>query len=60
MKTAMVQHSIKISVECKNAIIFLKSKHISADKYLREGGESLVLKMAEKNKFVLKLIKSPF
>ena len=60
MKTPMIQHSIKISVECKNAIVFLKSKHISADKYLREGGESLVIKIAEKNKFKLVKIKLPF
>ena len=60
MKAPMVQHSIKISKSCKDAMIFLKSKNISADKYLREGGEKLVLEMAEKNKFKLKKVKLPF
>lgn len=60
MKSPMIQHSIRISVDCKNAIVFLKSKHISADKYLREGGEQLVIEIAEKNKFKLKLTKLPF
>ena len=60
MKTPMVQHSMKISIECKNAIDFLKTKHISADKYLRLGGESLVIEMARKNELILKKIKLPF
>ena len=60
MKTPMVQHSMKISIECKNAIDFLKTKHISADKYLREGGERLVIRIAEKNKFKIVKYKLPF
>ena len=60
MKQPMVQHSIKISIECKNAIDFLKTKHISADKYLRDGGEKLVIEIAQKNKFKLVKNKLPF
>ncbi len=44
----------------KNAIDFLKTKHISADKYLRLGGEPLVIEMARKNKFTLKKVIPPF
>jgi len=60
MKTPMVQHSIKISIDCKNAIDFLKTKHIFADKYLRLGGELLVIEIARKNKFTLKKVRLPF
>lgn len=56
----MIQHSMKISIECKNAIDFLKTKHISADKYLRLGGEKLVIETAQKNKFKLIKIKPLF
>jgi len=48
----MVQHSIKISIDCKTAINFLKTKHISADKYFRLGGESLVIEIAKKNIYI--------
>jgi len=60
MKTPMIQHSMKISQDCKNAIDFLKTKHISADKYLRFGGEPLVIEIARKNKFTFKKVRLPF
>lgn len=60
MKTPMIQHSMKISIECKNAIDFLKTRHISADKYLRLGGEQLVIEMARKNKFKLVKLKEKY
>lgn len=60
MKTPMIQHSIKITAECKNAIDFLKTKHISSDKYLRLGGERLVIEIAQKNKFELVKLKLSF
>ena len=60
MKDRKIQISIKVSRECYNAIIFLRTKKISPSKYLREGGEKLVIEMAEKNKFTLKKFKPPF
>ena len=54
MKDRKIQISIRISKECHDAMIFLRSKSISPDKYLRDGGEALVIKMAEKNRFLLK------
>ena len=60
MKDSKIKISLRVSRECHEAMVFLRSKHISPDKYLREGGEGLVIKMAEKNKFKLKKIKLPF
>ena len=52
--------TIRLSSQCIEAYKFLQSKKINPAKYLREGGESLVFKIAEKNKFTLKKIKLPF
>ena len=60
MKDNKIQISLRVSKECHEAMIFLRSKRISPDKYLRERGEGLVIKMAEKNKFTLKKFKLPF
>ena len=50
MKDRMVNHTLKISQECKNAIDLLKSKGIKPDRFLREGGEKLVIQISEKYK----------
>lgn len=60
MKDNKIQISLRVSKECYDAMIFLRSKNISPDKYLREGGEDLVIKMAERNKFTLKKLRLPF
>ena len=48
MKNSKIQISIRVSKQCYEAMVFLRSKSISPDKYLREGGEIAVIKMAEK------------
>jgi len=60
MKSNKIQISIRVSKECHEAMIFLRSKSISPDKYLRGGGEIAVIKMAERNKLKLNKIKLPF
>lgn len=40
--------SIRISVECMSAYKILQEKKINPAKYLRKGGEQLVIDMAEK------------
>ena len=60
MKDSKIQISLRVSKECHDAMVFLRSKRISPDKYLRDGGESLVMQMAQKNKFTLKKNKLPF
>ena len=60
MKDCKIQISLRVSKECHDAMVFLRSKRISPDKYLRDGGEPLVLVMAQKNKFTLKKNKLPF
>lgn len=44
----MVNHTLRISKECKNAIELLKSKGVKPDRFLREGGEKLVIQILEK------------
>ena len=60
MKSNKIQISLRVSKECHNAMLFLRYKNISPDKYLREGGEKLVIQIAQNNKFTLKKIKLPF
>ena len=60
MKDSKIQISIRVSKQCYEAMVFLRSKSISPDKYLREGGEIAVIKMAERNKLKLNKIKLPF
>ena len=60
MKDSKIKISLRVSKECHEAMIFLRSKSISPDKYLREGGEIAVIKMAERNKLKLNKIKLPF
>ena len=52
--------TIRLSNECIIAYRFLQSKKINPAKYLREGGEQLVIQMAQKNKLTLKKYKLPF
>ena len=60
MKDNKIQISLRVSKECHEAMTFLRSKRISPDKYLREGGESKVIEMAQRNKFTLKKVILPF
>ena len=60
MKSNKIQISLRVSKDCHDAMVFLRSKNISPDKYLREGGEPLVLQISQKNKFTLNKIKLPF
>jgi len=60
MKDNKIRITIRISKECFDAYCFLQEKKINPAKYLREGGEKLVIEMAQKNKFTLKKIKLPF
>lgn len=48
MRDRMLNHTLKISKECKDAIELLKSKGIKPDRFFREGGEKLVIQMSEK------------
>ena len=52
--------TIRLSTECIEAYRFLQSKKINPAKYLRQGGEKLVISTALKNKFTLKKVKLPF
>lgn len=52
--------TIRLSNNCALAYRFLQSKKINPAKYLRLGGEALVIKMAKKNKFKLIKNKIPF
>jgi len=49
--------TIRLNSDCIDAYRFLQSKKINPAKYLRQGGEQLVIQMAQKNKFTLKKIK---
>lgn len=60
MKNNKIQISIRVNKECHDAMVFLRSKNISPDKYFREGGEQFVIQIAQKNKFTLKKIRLPF
>ena len=52
--------TIRLGNDCILAYRFLQSKKINPAKYLRLGGENLVIKMAQKNKFKLIKNKLPF
>ena len=52
--------TIRLSNECIEAYRFLQSKKINPAKYLRDGGEKLVIETANKNKFTLKKVTIPF
>jgi len=52
--------TVRLSNECIEAYRFLQSKKINPAKYLRQGGENMVISVAFKNKFTLKKIKIPF
>lgn len=52
--------TIRLSNECIEAYRFLQSKKINPAKYLRQGGENMVILVAFKNKFKLKKVKLPF
>lgn len=56
MKDRMVNHTLKISKECKDAIELLKSKGVMPDRFFREGGEKRVILEAKKYRR-LKLVK---
>ena len=60
MKNNKIQISLRVSKECHDSMTFLRSKNISPDKYLRLGGEKLVIEIAQKNKFKLVKNKLPF
>lgn len=52
--------TIRLSNECIEAYRFLQSKKINSAKYLKRGGEKLVIEIANKNKFTLKKVTIPF
>lgn len=52
--------TVRLSEEAIIAYRFLQEKKINPAKYLRNGGESELIKQAQKNKFSLKKIKMPF
>lgn len=52
--------TIRLSNECIEAYRFLQLKKINPAKYLRDGGESLIMQMAQRNKFNLIKNKLPF
>ena len=52
--------TIRLSNDCALAYRFLQSRKINPAKYLRLGGESLVIQIAQKNKFKLIKNKLPF
>ena len=52
--------TIRLSNDAITAYRFLQSKKINPAKYLRSGGEQLVIQMAQKNKFTFKKLKLPF
>ena len=51
---------IRLSSDCIEAYRFLRTKKINPAKYLRQGGEQLVIQTARINKFTLKKVKIPF
>ena len=60
MKDKMIQITMSVSNDCYIAMEFLRKKKISPLKYLREGGEQLVIEIAQKNRLTLKKNKPPF
>lgn len=52
--------AIRLSNECIEAYRFLQSKKINPAKYLRQGGENMVISTALKNRFKLKKVNIPF
>ena len=56
----MKDNKIRISEDCYDSYQFLQKKKINPAKYLRDGGEKLVIKTADKNKFKLKKVIIPF
>lgn len=56
MKDIMVNHTLKVSKDCKDAIELLKSKGVKPDRFFRLGGEQKVIQEANKYKR-LKLVK---
>ena len=52
--------TIRLSNDCALAYRFLQSRKINPAKYLRLGGESLVIQMAQNNNFKLIKNKLPF
>ena len=52
--------TIRLSNDCIESYRFLQTKKINPAKYLRQGGEQLVIQTAERNKFTLKKVKTPF
>jgi len=50
MKNRMVNHTLKISLECKEAIDFLRKNGVKPDRFFRDGGEKLVIEKANKMK----------
>ena len=52
--------TIRLSSDCIEAYRFLQTKKINPAKYLRQGGEQLVIQTAKRNKFTLKKVKIPF
>ena len=60
MKDNKIRIAVRISKECFDAYQFLQKKKINPAKYLREGGEQLVIKTAEINKLKLRKVIIPF
>ena len=60
MKYNKIKITLRISKDCFDAYHFLQKKKINPAKYLREGGEKLVIEIAERNKFTFKKVKMPF
>lgn len=52
--------TIRLSTECIEAYRFLQSKKINPAKYLRQGGENMVISTALKNRFKFKKVNIPF
>ena len=52
--------TIRLSAECIAAYRYLQSLKINPAKYLRSGGEEMVICMAVKNKHKIKKYKTPF
>ena len=52
--------TIRISNDCMEAYRFLQSKKINPAKYLRQGGEQMVIQMASKNKLTIIKIKDKY
>ena len=49
--------TVRLSDEAIEAYRFLQAKKINPAKYLRQGGEQLVIQTAQKNRFTLRKIK---